>query len=160
MEGLCFKSPCAGEDFYLTDYFCPIEDDIICGRGTNYVYYTYKSFIALFVDFVLLMRVSSISKYEKKQIYLGFSITALHFFLELVFMALSCDINLIHDGCRDILGYQIAQIAISVLPPLILVFVEIHGLRQFRKMQRYFVDDELDQEQVAYLDHLSSDRNE
>lgn len=105
VEELCFENPCIPRHPQRSDNFCPINDDIICGEGTNYVYYAYKLCIALFVDFVLLMRASSIFKYEKTQIYLGFATTAFHFFAEFVFMCLSCDIRLIHDSCRDLLGF-------------------------------------------------------
>lgn len=105
VEELCFKNPCVPESILMIGNFCPINDDVICGEGTNYIYYIFKLFIALFVDFVVLMRASSIYKYGKNRIYLGLAITALHFFAELLFMYLSCDIRLVNDGCGDLLGF-------------------------------------------------------
>lgn len=157
---LCFENPCIPRHPQRAGKFCPINDDIICGEGTNYVYYSYKLCVALFVDFVLLMRASSICEYEKTQICLGFAITAFHFFAELVFMCLSCDIRMIHEGCGDLLGFQIAQIAVSVIPPLILVSVEVHGLCLQAKTKKYFTDDELDEDQFSYRDHVDGERNE
>ena len=101
----CFTNPCSLEGLELSGSFCPVENDIICGEGTNYIYYAYKLLFALFIDFIVLMRASSIFKFEKVQIYMGFAIVGLHFSAIFIFTGLSCDIRLIEDSCRDILGF-------------------------------------------------------
>ena len=85
--------------------FCPTNDDATCALGLNYRYYAQKLIVTLFVDFVLLMRASSVFKFEKTQTYLCFAIIAFHLFAEGVFMYLSCDIDFIHESCRNLLGF-------------------------------------------------------
>lgn len=41
-----------------------------------------------------------------------------------------------------------------------LIIIEIYGLHQFTKTQKYFTDDELDEEQFSYQEHVHSDRND